>query len=152
MVVPLVRIMAAGARVLAALLLAAGLHGQTPLGDLLYADPVGRGIRLVVLSTGQPGRMTLRAEQGEIGRFRTLVLTLAGPERPPSASVQALVEPVPPAWKVDGSPRGTLIRMGETTYWRYAQGQVLPVRLSFDRKVWALQEANLPGGSFTTGP
>lgn len=144
--------MTTGLRLMLTLLFSTALQAQAPVGDLLYADPIGRGIRLVVLGTGQPGRITLRGEQGEFARFRALVLTLAGPERPPVTSVQVLVESVPPAWKVDGSPRGTLIRMGEITYWRYAQGQVLPVRLMFDRKMWALQSANLPDGIFTNLP
>lgn len=73
---------------------------QTVLGSLLYADPVGRGIRLVVVDGGGSERMTLRAETGDEHRLRRLVLTFAGPERFQATEARALAERVPPAWRV----------------------------------------------------
>jgi hypothetical protein len=113
-------------------------------GSLLYANPAGRGIRLRVVAGAPPSPLALRPEQGYEERFRMAVLALAGPERVGAGSIQVLVERVPPAWRVDGRSGGTLVRIGETTFWRYLPGQVLPVRFVFDRQAWSLQSAELP--------
>lgn len=127
---------------------AALLEAQTPLGSLLYADPVGRGIHLVVVDGGGPDRMSLRSEQGDEGRLRKTVLTLAGSERFEASEVHVLVDRVPGAWRVAQRSGGVLLRVGETTYWRYLPGQVLPVRLAFQGRVWTLQSAELPPRKF----
>jgi hypothetical protein len=124
------------------------LEAQAPLGSLLYADPVGRGIRLVVVAGGLPDRMSLRPEQGDEGRLRNTVLTLAGPERFQVSAVQVLVDRAPGAWRVAQRSGGALLRVGETTYWRYLPGQVLPVRLAFQGRIWTLQSADLPPRRF----
>ncbi len=133
-------------------LAAVGLAAQTPLGSLLYADPVGRGIRLIVVEAGLPDRMTLQAEVGDEQRLRRLVLTFAGPERFRAATVQPLAEGVPAAWRVENRSGGSLVRVDDVTYWRYLPGQVLPVRFSFDRRLWTLQSAELPARVFGTRP
>jgi hypothetical protein len=129
-----------------------GMHAQAQLGSLLYADPVGRGIRLVVVDGGLPDRMTLRREEGDENRLRKMVLALAGPERFQASTIQALVNPVPVAWRVDQRSGGSQIRVGDVTYWRYLPGQVLPVRFLFDRKIWTLQSAELPSRKFMGSP
>jgi len=129
-----------------------GLAAQTPLGSLLYADPVGRGIRLVVVDAGMPNHMTLQAEVGDEQRLRRLVLTFAGPERLRTAAVQPLAEKVPTAWMVDHRSGGSLVRVDDVTYWRYLPGQVLPVRFPFDGRIWTLQSAELPARVFGNRP
>jgi hypothetical protein len=125
---------------------------QATLGSLLYANPVGQGIRLTIVTTGVPNGLTLRPEEGEVNRLRKLVLALAGPERFPAGTSQVLAEPVPVAWTVDQRSGGTLIQAGQVTYWRYRPGQVLPVRFLFEGKVWKLQSAQLPMQNFATHP
>jgi hypothetical protein len=120
------------------------LRAQAQLGSLLYADPVGRGIHLVVVDTGLPGGMTLQPEAGEVEQFRKRVLALAGPERFQARDIHVLVGKIPPAWTVDHRSGGGLIQVGEVTYWRFFPGQVLPVRFLFERKVWSLKSAELP--------
>lgn len=143
-------------RALAALLLSLAapfvLAAQAPLGSLLYANPAGRGIRLWVVDGGVAGSMTIRKEEGTEDRLRRLVLALAGPERFEASTLQVLIDQVPPAWTVDTRSGGTLLRVGEVTYWRYLPGQVLPVRFIFDRETWALQSAALPGRRFPGRP
>lgn len=133
-----------------ALAVAFGAQAQETLGSLLYADPVGRGIRLTVVASGLPEGMTLRAEEGEVDRLRKLVLALAGADRFPAATVLAGTPPV--AWTVEGRAGGALVRAGKVTYWRFLPDQVLPVRLDFEGKVWGLQEAVLPARRFAGRP
>jgi hypothetical protein len=125
---------------------------QATLGSLLYANPVGQGIRLTIVATGVPDRLTLRPEEGEVDRLRKMVLALAGPERIPAQTSQVLSDPVPAAWTVDQRSGGTLIQAGEITYWRYRPGQVLPVRFTFEGKVWKLQSAQMPLQNFAGHP
>jgi len=137
-------------RVLFPLVAALALRGQ---GSLLYADPAGRGVSLVVVAGPQPDRMTLRPEQGFEERFRLAVLALAGPERAAGGTtIQVLVEKVPPSWRVAGRSGGRLVRIGGTTFWRYLPGQVLPVRFVFDRQAWSLVSADLPAQTFRSKP
>jgi hypothetical protein len=128
------------------------LEAQTPLGSLLYADPLGRGIRLVVVETGLPDRMTLRPEVGTEGRLRKMVLTFAGEERFQASVVKVLADKIPPAWAVDRQSGGSLIRVDDVIYWRYLPGQVVPVRFLFDRQTWSLQSADLPSRRFGGRP
>lgn len=128
------------------------LQGQAVLGSLLYADPAGRGIRLVVVDGGLPDRMTLRGEQGDEHALRRLVLTFAGPDRLQVSEAQVLAEKVPSGWTVAQRWGGTLIRAGEVTYWRYLPGQILPVRFVFQGQVWSLQSAVLPARRFPEKP
>ena len=128
------------------------LHAQATLGSLLYADPVGRGIRLVVVDGGLPDRMTIRVERGDENRLRRMVLTFAGRERFQSSEGQVLVDKIPPAWTVDRRSGGSLIRFGDMTYWRYLPGEVLPVRFVFQGRLWSLQSAELPARKFPESP
>ena len=128
------------------------LQAQARLGSLLYADPIGRGIRLVVVDAGLPDHMTLRQEEGDEKRLRKLVLMLAGREAFQASRVQVLEDHVPPAWQVDRLPQGSLIRVDDVIYWRYLPGQVLPVRLLFDHKIWHLVSAELPARKFPGSP
>ncbi len=127
-----------------------GAEAQEALGSLLYADPVGRGIRLRVVASGRPGEMTLRPEEGEVDRLRKLVQALAGPDRFPGAT--ALAEGPPVAWTVEGRTGGALVQAGKTTYWRFQADQLLPVRFHFEGNVWALREAVLPARRFAGRP
>lgn len=139
----------AGRHLLAACLalgVAFGARAQETLGSLLYADPVGRGIRLTVVASGLPERMTLRPEEGEVDRLRKLVLALAGADRLPAATV--LAETPPAAWTVEGRSGGGLVQAGKVTYWRFQPSQVLPARFTFEGKLWKLQEAHLPARTF----
>lgn len=135
---------------LLAVLVLTRAEAQATLGSLLYADPVGRGIRLTVVASGLPEGMTLRVEEGEVDRLRKLVLALAGPDRFPGAAV--LAEAPLPGWRVDGQSQGTLLRAGTTTYWRFLPDQVIPVRFRFEGKVWSLQGAALPARRFAARP
>lgn len=135
---------------LLALGMALGVRAQEPLGSLLYADPVGRGIRLVVVGSGLPGEMTLRPEDGEVDRLRKLVRAFAGPDR--LSGPRLLAEAPPVAWTVDGRAGGVLVRSGKVTYWRFLPDQVLPARFFFEGRAWSLQEASLPGRRFAGKP
>lgn len=134
---------------LPALLLLAAHLALRAQGSLLYANPTGRGISLVV---GPGPQLTLRREEGYEERFRQALLALAGPERTRAGSIQVLVERAPAAWRVEGRSGGALVRIGATTYWRYLPGQALPVRFVFDRQAWALQSAELPARVLPAGP
>jgi len=136
-------------RLLWPLFAALALQGQ---GRLLYADPGGRGISLVVVEASRAEQVTIRPEQGYEERFRRALLALTGPERVGKGSIQVLVEKVPPAWRVDGRSGGSLVRIGETIYWRYRPGHVLPARFLFDRRTWSLQSAELPARTLSGQP
>ncbi len=133
---------------LAALALAPLGNAQTVLGSLLYADAVGRGIRLTVVAAGLPGRMTIQPGEGEVDRLRKHVLALAGPERFSAAEVVVQVDAPPVAWTVDQRSGGAQVRAGEVIYWRYLPGQLLPVRFTFEGRPWSLQRADLPSRVF----
>lgn len=135
---------------LLALGMALGVRAQETLGSLLYADPVGRGIRLVVVGSGLPGEMTLRPEEGEVDRLRKLVRAFAGPDR--LAGPRLLADAPLVAWTVDGRAGGALIQSGQVTYWRFLPDQVLPARFTFEGRTWSLQEAKLPGRRFAGKP
>jgi hypothetical protein len=130
------------------LLLTAVLGAQTKVGELLYADPVGQGIRLVVVDGGAPGWMTIAAGTGTVEQVRKRVLTFSGPERFQAGEAQVLAGDPPVAWRVAGMSGGSLVRAGTMTYWRYRPGRVLLAGFRLDGRDWTLQSAELPDRLF----
>lgn len=120
------------------------VQAQAPLGSLLYADPTGQGIRLTIVDSGLPDRMTIRSEEGLEGRFRAMVLALAGSQCPAGTAIQALSGTPPAAWTVASRSGGSLFAAEGVAYWRFAPDQALPVRFTFEGRIWSLQSADLP--------
>ena len=131
-------------RVWALLLLSGLLQAQATLGRLYYTTPRGRAVAFQVIDAG-PERVTLAPESGDAGRLRAFVLAHAGPQARAAHGARALSSPVSAAWK-GGTGATDLIQNLKATFWRYAPGQVVPVRFLLGGQTWQLLSADLPMG------
>ncbi len=119
------------------------LFAQAPRGTLHFTS-AARQVELQVLDGNHPALIALRPEQGEAAILREFVLTHTGPEKMIAPQATPLKTIAPAAWKVS-KHRGTkLLQSGETIYWCYTPGLVLPVTFRIGLVTWKLQSAELP--------
>lgn len=119
------------------------LFPQAPRGTLSYRSGVKRA-ELQVIVGNHPALIALRPEQGELAILREFVLTHTGPEKMIAANASTLKNAAPATWKVS-QHRGTkLLQSGDTLYWCYTPGLVLPAAFRIGRVTWKLQSAELP--------
>ncbi len=119
------------------------LTAQAPRGTLRYGSGTRR-VELQVLDGNHPALIALRPEKGEAAILREFVLTHTGPEKMIVPQANPLKTVAPAAWKVT-KHRGTrLLQSGDTLYWCYTPGLVLPVTFRIGQVTWKLQSAELP--------
>ncbi|MDP2875789.1 MAG: hypothetical protein Q8O00_06355 [Holophaga sp.] len=137
---------------LAGLMLVAPTAPAQPLGQLLYTNPVGRGISLKVIDGGQPTLMSLQVETGDAEVFRQFVIRHSGPENLATTGAYLLPEKAPANWKVKGQRSDGLLKTSTIIYWRYASNWVIPVRFRLLGQEWRLLSAELAERPFVLLP